>query len=110
MYGKFGEPYEKTWVFDPLGLATIGTDRTTEFFRSAELKHGRIAMMACLGWIHHLAHIQFPGMLSISQKVSFADLGAMTPTAAWAAMPKEGVYSIFGAIAIPELYAMTHKG
>ena len=25
------------------------------FFRAAELKHGRIAMLATLGWFHHVA-------------------------------------------------------
>lgn len=36
--------------FDPLGLSEGKDDRTLNFYREAELKHGRVAMAACLGW------------------------------------------------------------
>jgi len=36
--------------FDPLGFATGKTDATMAVYREAELKHGRVAMAACLGW------------------------------------------------------------
>lgn len=36
--------------FDPLGLSIGKDDATMEFYREAELKHGRVAMAACLGW------------------------------------------------------------
>lgn len=36
--------------FDPMGLSVGQSDVTMEFYREAELKHGRIAMAACLGW------------------------------------------------------------
>ena len=51
----------ETGFWDPLGLSNIGTDGTVDFFRAAEIKHGRVAMMASLGYIHHLAGITFPG-------------------------------------------------
>lgn len=37
--------------FDPLGLAGEGTDETTlNNYREAEIKHGRLAMLAAVGW------------------------------------------------------------
>lgn len=36
--------------FDPLGLSAGKSDEIMEFYREAELKHGRVAMAACLGW------------------------------------------------------------
>ena len=36
--------------FDPLGLSIGKDDATMQFYREAELKHGRVAMAACLGW------------------------------------------------------------
>jgi hypothetical protein len=36
--------------FDPLGFSQGKDDRTMNFYREAELKHGRVAMAACLGW------------------------------------------------------------
>eukprot|EP00568_Trieres_chinensis_P005235 CAMPEP_0183304122 /NCGR_PEP_ID=MMETSP0160_2-20130417/9316_1 /TAXON_ID=2839 ORGANISM="Odontella Sinensis, Strain Grunow 1884" /NCGR_SAMPLE_ID=MMETSP0160_2 /ASSEMBLY_ACC=CAM_ASM_000250 /LENGTH=199 /DNA_ID=CAMNT_0025467121 /DNA_START=50 /DNA_END=649 /DNA_ORIENTATION=- len=36
--------------FDPLGLSKGKSDETMALYREAELKHGRVAMAACLGW------------------------------------------------------------
>jgi len=36
--------------FDPLGLSKGKDDATMERYRESELKHGRVAMAACLGW------------------------------------------------------------
>mmetsp|Transcript_30323 Transcript_30323/g.60226 ORF Transcript_30323/g.60226 Transcript_30323/m.60226 type:complete len:200 (+) Transcript_30323:251-850(+) len=36
--------------FDPLGLSNGKDDATMNLYREAELKHGRVAMAACLGW------------------------------------------------------------
>lgn len=36
--------------FDPLGLSTGKSDEIMAHYREAELKHGRVAMAACLGW------------------------------------------------------------
>lgn len=59
--------------WDPLGLLE-GQDQ--EFFdklRYQEIKHGRIAMIAVLG---HLTqqNVRFPGMLSTSENIAFADM------------------------------------
>jgi len=36
--------------FDPLGLSKGKSDQIMMHYREAELKHGRVAMAACLGW------------------------------------------------------------
>jgi len=36
--------------FDPLGLSVGKSDEIMNLYREAELKHGRVAMAACLGW------------------------------------------------------------
>mmetsp|Transcript_32417 Transcript_32417/g.74475 ORF Transcript_32417/g.74475 Transcript_32417/m.74475 type:complete len:195 (-) Transcript_32417:215-799(-) len=36
--------------FDPVGLSRGKDDKTMNLYREAELKHGRVAMAACLGW------------------------------------------------------------
>lgn len=36
--------------FDPLGFSAGKTEEVMSYYREAELKHGRVAMAACLGW------------------------------------------------------------
>merc|ERR1719199_2184468 len=61
-------------VWDPLGLADLGSPATLAWFRHAELKHGRVAMAAFTGWLvaagNQLAiknggeGLHFPGYIS----------------------------------------------
>ena len=55
-------------TFDPLNLAT--TQERFERLRYVEVKHGRIAMLACLGHITTASGIRFPGELSQGVKFS----------------------------------------
>lgn len=49
--------------FDPLGLATIFP---VKFMREAELKHGRVAMLAVVGWlVSEVVHV--PGAAYMSE-------------------------------------------
>jgi len=63
--------------FDPLGLATLGSDETFLWFRAAELKHGRVAMLATTGYLVQAAGFHFPGQLSSG--ISFESLSSMKP-------------------------------
>merc|ERR1719382_1025077 len=46
--------------FDPLGFAKVGDEAAFRNLRAAELKHGRVAMMASVGAVvQHF--VQFPG-------------------------------------------------
>jgi hypothetical protein len=51
-------------VWDPLGLAEYGGDQTVAWFRHAEVKHGRVAMAAFVGWWAVGSGLRFPGELS----------------------------------------------
>jgi len=86
-------------VFDPLGLAGMGGEQTLNFFRHAELKHGRVAMAAMVGFLFHINHIHFPGYLSPTFGVSFESLSAMGPFDAWNAVPLLGKLQVFWTIA-----------
>merc|ERR1719231_1616154 len=80
--------------FDPLGFSKYAPgawwqgdegDGSLKIFREAELMHGRIAQLACLGWVFpELAH--FPG-----KEGAF---GEMNPYNAIDAIPKAGWYQI----------------
>ena len=52
--------------FDPLGLSKNKSDVQMAYYREAELKHGRVAMAACLGWFITAGgtHPAFNGSLS----------------------------------------------
>merc|ERR1719437_77413 len=72
--------------FDPLNLATLGSESTFAWFQAAELKHARVAMLATTGYLVQAAGVHFPGQLS--SDVSFESLSIMKPFDAWAAMPE----------------------
>jgi len=60
--------------WDPLGLAKDGDVETFMRRRSVELKHGRIAMLAAMGYITPEIAGKFPGYLSPSMGLKFADV------------------------------------
>jgi len=77
-------------LFDPLNFLDRGPDAYRRY-QEIEIKHGRFAMAATLGVIVTEAGIKFPGYLSISQDIKFADVdgsldGAYfgVPLAGWA--------------------------
>jgi hypothetical protein len=51
-------------MWDPLGLAEMGSDETIAWYRHAEIKHGRVAMAAFVGWWAVGAGVRFPGELA----------------------------------------------
>jgi len=87
--------------FDPLNLASIGSDETLAWFRAAELKHSRVAMLAFTGYVVQSQGYHFPGMLS--DDVSFDQLSAMKPFDAWDAVPDAGKAQVLFTIFVAEL-------
>jgi hypothetical protein len=88
-------------TFDPLGLASLGSESTLAWFRAAELKHSRVAMLATTGYLVQAAGWHFPGMLS--HDVSFESLSAMKPLDAWEAVPEGGRQQIYFTIFLAEI-------
>lgn len=109
----FGEPKfigENYW--DKLTLEW-GSEDTGTFLRAAELKHGRSAMLATVGFAFHKLGITLDKIspheyLSVTQNVKFADLAAMKPLDAMKALPAAAWEQMFAFIAVIELYELTH--
>ena len=59
--------------FDPLGLTKDGDAKKFARFRASEIKHGRVAMIAAMGFIVP-EYVRFPGYLSTSEAVKFEDI------------------------------------
>merc|ERR1719220_3269147 len=59
--------------WNPLGFASDGDVEVFKRRRAIELKHGRVSMIACLGYITP-EYVRFPGFLSPSQGISFDDV------------------------------------
>jgi hypothetical protein len=67
--------------FDPLGLVADGDQEKFDRLRYVEIKHGRISMLAVLGYLVQEAGIRLPGNIDYSG-LKFADVpngfGALT--------------------------------
>lgn len=90
-----------------------GSADTGTFLRAAELKHGRSAMLATVGYAFHqlgltLNNISPHEYLSVTQNIKFADLAAMNPIDAMKSLPAESWGQMFAAIALVEIYELTH--
>jgi len=75
--------------WDPLGFCNDGNEANFRRRRIVEVKHGRVSMLAVIGYIVP-EYFRFPGYLSPSQEIKFADvpngLGALSkvPALGWA--------------------------
>jgi len=78
--------------FDPLGFARDGDEMKFKRRRASELKHGRLCMFACMGYITP-EYFRFPGFLSTSQDLKFADMP--NGLAALSKVPVAGGMQIF---------------
>ena len=59
--------------FDPLGLSKIADEDKFRFYRSAELKHGRVSMLAVTGYIVQEQN-RLPGYIVPSEGLKFTDV------------------------------------
>lgn len=103
----FGELYWDKLTSD-WGSAATGT-----WLRAAELKHGRSAMIATVGFAFQKFGITFDKFspheyLSVTENIKFADLQAMGPIDAIHSIPAAGLAQIFMAIGAIEIYELTH--
>jgi hypothetical protein len=92
-----------------------GSEDTGKYMRASELKHGRSAMLATVGFALQKLGVSFDKFspheyLSVTQGVKFSDLLAMGPVDAIKAVPPLGMAQIFCTIAAIEIYELTHAG
>ncbi len=64
---------EPIGFFDPLGLSADNDEATFKRRRTVEIKHGRVAMFATMGYITPF-YFKFPGDLAPSLGLKFADV------------------------------------
>ncbi|KAL9139373.1 Light-harvesting complex [Amphidinium carterae] len=84
--------------WDPAGFAKVGDEAGFRNLRAAEIKHGRVAMMAAVGGVvQH--YVQFPGFESVPK-----GLGAVTTVPG-----SYGVAALFIAAGLLELGAWTES-
>ena len=74
-------------IWDPLGLAEMGSDETIAWFRHSEIKHGRVAMAAFVGWWAVGAGVRLPGELAHGLEFSSIPSKGLE---AWDAVPGWG--------------------
>merc|ERR1719506_111528 len=101
-------PIVKMW--DPLGMTEMnifdsygGESATVGFLREAEVKHGRVAMAAFVGYIVHANHITFPAHVP-------GDYSSLTPEQTWDALPVEGKWQIILFVGLLELWSEGSRG
>merc|ERR1719446_692304 len=87
-------------IWDPLDIAGSVGDEALMWFRHAELKHGRCAMLATVGYLTGAAGITFPG--DIANGVSFASCNANGVFNAWSLVPEAGKLQILFVILMLE--------
>ena len=86
--------------FDPLGLSKSASEETLNWYRAAEIKHGRVAMAAFLGCVVTGLGGHFPGAIDL-QGDSFACVGTGQLLEFWDKTPAAGrlqIISTVGAI------------
>jgi Chlorophyll A-B binding protein len=89
--------------FDPLGLVTDGDQAKFDRLRFVELKHGRISMLAVVGYLVQEAGIRLPGDIDLSG-TSFSDIP--NGFAALSAIPTGGLAQILFFIGVLESSVM----
>merc|ERR1719392_672874 len=84
--------------WDPLGFTADGNAEDFARRRQTEIKHGRVSMLACMGYITPELTGKLPGYLSPSMGLKFADipngLGAISkvPLAGWGQILAYGAF------------------
>jgi len=96
--------------FNPLALgeSSVGSSYDAEagigYLRQAEIKHGRVAMAAFVGYIVQSNGIHFPWATTL-EGMTYADIAAAgSPAAQWDAVPTAAKLQIFGLIFLLELW------
>jgi hypothetical protein len=96
--------------FDPLGLSTANfwgqsNEATIGFLRESEVKHGRIAMFAFVGYIVHANGIRWPWPMTMDG-TPFPE--TLNPPEAWDQVPDSAKLQIFAFVGFLEYVSAIH--
>jgi len=94
--------------FDPLGLSKGCSEEALLWYREAEIKHGRVAMAAFVGFLVNYNGITFPYDLDMAGN-KFSTLGVGSPFLAWDNLSDKGKWSIIGFLGILEVLGEAEK-
>ena len=83
--------------FDPLGLSKSASEETLNWYRAAEIKHGRVAMAAFLGCVVTGLGFEFPGSIDLAGD-SFKATGTGQLLEFWDKTPAAGRLQIISTI------------
>jgi len=106
---KKANPIVGFW--DPMGLVEYdqfsqGTEAQIGFLRQAEIKHGRVAMAAFVGYCVQANGIHFPW--SLTGSITYADISAAgSPPEQWDALPTAAKLQILLFIGLLEMISET---
>ena len=89
--------------WDPLGLVADGDKANFDRLRLVELKHGRIAMLAVVGFLVQEAGVRLPGSIDLSG-TQFADIP--NGYAGLEMIPYAGKIQLFAFIGFLEVFVM----
>ena len=89
--------------FDPLGLVADGNEAKFDRLRYVEIKHGRVAMLAVVGYLVEAAGIRLPGEISYDG-TTFADIPAGFD--AIGKIPDAGLFQLFALFGFLEVFVM----
>merc|ERR1712032_1631185 len=99
---------EPVGFWDPLGLAADGDSATFMRRRETEIKHGRVCMLATMGYITPELTGKFPGYLSPSNDLAFNDIP--NGLAAVSKIPQAGLLQIVAYAAYCEISGINNRG
>jgi len=93
--------------WDPLGMVDGVNQERFDQLRYTEIKHGRVAMLAFLGFVVQEAGIRLPGDIDFSG-TSFASIPA--GAGALSAVPKGGLVQLFAFVLVLEFIMRDNSG
>ena len=107
-------------MWDPAGFGKLASPTTMKWFRASELKHGRVAMVACMGFIAQsfpltkMADVPlakaslYPGLSTVD--VTFGDLAAAgNPVEQFKLIPTLGLWQFAFVAGMIETYGEFQK-
>merc|ERR1719330_1970933 len=89
--------------YDPLGLVEDGNQAKFDRLRYVEIKHGRVAMLANVGYLIEASGTRFGGAISYDG-TQFSDIPA--GFGALAKIPDAGLFQIFALCGFLEIFVM----
>lgn len=89
--------------WDPLGLVEDGNQANFDRLRYVEIKHGRVAMLANVGYLVGASGLRFPGNIAYDG-TTFNDIPGGFD--ALAKIPDAGLFQIFALCGLLEIFVM----